>query len=191
MLGFLDAGVQFVAQAVVDRPLGRKLPGVLKIKVVGFASHRRLVKFIADRSCGRGSGDGIGIRGGGKESSEGIRKRLARKNVVQAACRSNFYRRVGGASAKGVNATRIGAKNGGVFVQAGFKAPLETVRAVNVVHRKRNLVDISVGTIDGTVGRIEAEIKTVPVDERRIRVIGRGENGSAADISEGGREIES
>ena len=42
LAGFMDAAVHFVTQAVAHGELLRRLPGILKIKVVGLSAHRRL-----------------------------------------------------------------------------------------------------------------------------------------------------
>ena len=46
---FLDAAIQFVAQAIVERKFRRRLPRVLKIKVIRFTAHRGDIKFVAAR----------------------------------------------------------------------------------------------------------------------------------------------
>src|SRR5208283_648607 len=146
MLGFLNAAVYFVAQAVIQCPLRRKFPGILKIEIVGFAADGSLVELVALGSdAGRG-GDGVRIGGCGQQAGKRVGKCGARLNIVQATRGRDEYRRKGGATAESVNAAGIGAKDGGVLVEADFQAPFEAVRAVDVDHVLLDLVDVPVGT---------------------------------------------
>src|SRR6516162_2667217 len=146
MLGFLDAAVYFVTQAVIQCPSWRNLPGILKIEVVGFAADGSLVELVTLRGdAGRG-GDGVGIRRGGQEAGERVGKRVAGLNVVQAAGGCDWHWGKRGASSEAVDAAGIGAKNGGVLVQADFQAPFEAVGAVDVDRVLLDLVDVPVRT---------------------------------------------
>src|SRR4029077_13715223 len=146
MFGFLDAAVYFVTQAVIQCPSWRNLPGILKIEVVGFASDGSLVELVTLRGdAGRG-GDGVGIRRGGQEARERVGKWVAGLNVVQATCRCDRNWGKRGAPSEAVNAAGIGAKNGGVLIQADFQAPFEAMGAVDVDHVLLDLVDVPVGT---------------------------------------------
>ena len=153
---FLDARVDFVTQAVADIKARRDFPRILKVKIVGFAANGSLVKLGAERSKALGGADAVGIGGTGEKSRKRIRQRVARLNVVRAACGWNENGRVGRAAAEGINAVRVRAEDRGVFVPTDFRTPFERVAAVGVRHVVLELVEVAVGAKDRAVGGIEA-----------------------------------
>src|SRR5882762_1510713 len=124
---FMNAGVQFVAQSVIDGKPGRSFPRVLKIKVVGLPPNSSFIELVAGGSeaCNRRDAVGIGRRG--QQARKRIGQRITSLDVVPAAGGGNRYRGVRRTPTERVGPVGIGAEDRGVAVKAYFHSPLERV----------------------------------------------------------------
>src|SRR6516165_7038388 len=190
ILGFPDGRVDFITQAVCDVPLRRNFPGVLKVKVISVPANGSFIKLVAWRCDARRGGHGVGIRCGGQKSGKCIGQGVARLNIVLAAGGENLDRGIRRATTEGVKPVRVDAKDGGVFIQADVRSPLEGVCSARPSHIDLGLIDISVGTENGAARGVEPFIQAIAEGQGRIGGILRWKNRGAAYIAKGGAKVQ-
>src|SRR5258708_36941178 len=105
-------------------------------------------------------------------------------DIMLAASGRNRHGRISRASSKRVEPVGIHSKNRGIAVEAQFRAPFEGMRAVRVGHVVFELIDVAIGTEDGSVDGIEALKETVAEGNGRLIVVAGDEKRRAADITE-------
>ena len=105
-------------------------------------------------------------------------------DIMLAAGGGNQDGRISGASSEGVKPVGVRSKNRGIAVESQFRAPFEGMRAVRVGHVVFELVDVAIGTEDGSVGGIEALKETVAEGNGRLIVVAGDEKRRAADITD-------
>src|SRR6266446_9419071 len=156
MFRLMNAAVHFITEAIVDAPSSGGFPGVLKIKVVSLTADSGGVKFISFWRQIRGRSHGVGIGCRGQKTGEGIGERISWVDIMLAAGGRNQGGRISRASSERVEPVGIHTKNGGIAVEAQFRAPLEGMGGARVTHVLFELVDVPVRTEDGSIRRIEA-----------------------------------
>ena len=185
VLGFTDAGVHLVAEAVVQGQVRRDLPGILNIKIVGLAADGALTHVVPLRKFGiAGRFRVVGKRSGGQEAGQRIRQRIARENIVQISRGRNGYGRISRAASEGVDAVRREPEYGGVPVEPDFKSRLQGVRAAAVAEVLAKLNQIAVVADVLSRRRVEGLVEAVGETDRRLTVVGGGEERRGAEDSE-------
>ena len=180
----MDPAVHFVAQSIADAQSGGGFPGVLNVEIVGFAAHRGFIELVSlgRQAGGRGHGIGIGCRG--EKAGERIRERISSMDIMLAAGGRNHDGRISSTPSEGVQPVGIRSKNRGIAVESQFRTPFEGMRASPIDQVVFELVDIPIGTEDGSVGRIEALKKTITEGHGRLGMVAGDENRRAANIAQ-------
>src|SRR5882762_303914 len=155
MFRLMNAAIHFITEAIVDAQSSRSFPRVLKIKVVSLAADGGGVKFISLWRKIRGRSHGVGVRGRGQKTSEGIGELVSWLDVMLAAGGRNQHGRISGASSEGVESIGIHSKNRGIAIETQFRSPLEGMGSARVDHVLFELVDVPVRTEDGSIRGIE------------------------------------
>src|SRR5260221_13727924 len=102
MFCFLNPAVHFVTETVVHAQSSRGFPGVLKIEIVGLAPNRGFIKLVSNWGQACGSRHCVGKRCRRQKSSEGVRQRISRLDIMLPARGMNQHGRIGRAASKSV-----------------------------------------------------------------------------------------